>query len=310
MFAGEDRSDPLAEPRASKEMKVRRTGWTIAVLLGCVGWMALATPSWADDEEKDDARPPGRIVSDKFQISLGGTLVAFDTEIRAGNTLVGTIIDLEEDLDVDSDTRSARLDGFYRFNKKHALGFAFFTLQREGSVVLDTEITFNEITYAIGAVADTDFDVNLFALTYRYTFVNTGRTEAGFAAGLSLYDFSAGVAGSAVIDDGMGGTIIEEGASARTDLLAPIPTFGMFIIHAFTPKLVLQLNAGAFDVDVGDVSARVIDTGFSLDYFFSRHWGIGIGSNYTQISYSDDSTPRVAIDYSQDVLRGYVSFVF
>jgi hypothetical protein len=250
-----------------------------------------------------------RYISDKFFVSLGSFVVDFNTSAQAGRNRLQGQIEIEDELGVDPDSTTFRIDGFYRFRPKHAIDFGYFSLNRNGSKTLSDSIIFNEVLYDIGASISTGFDVDLFRATYRYSFVNDGRTEAGFIAGLSTYDFGVSVDGDATIDDGSGGTTIARRAS-EGGIIAPIPVGGLFVSHAFTPKWVIRLNASFFKLESGDYAGRVVDTSILFDWYFSRHVGIGAGTSNTDIEFSEEGDSGFEVEYKQDGLMFYAAFVF
>jgi hypothetical protein len=288
----------------SGELMVRPTAISGLILL--LAGLSLA-PAVAGEMDWEKTR----LVNDRFNVTLGTYLADLKTDAGVGTSAgLGTTIRLEDDLGIDDGKTTFRLGGFWRFKPKHSLNFGYFALNRKGVTVLDQEIEFQGVTYvAQGAVAS-NFDARLLALTYQYSFVNSKRTEAGFTAGLSVYDFDVGLAGEIEINDGTRQPITEEG-SAEEGIIAPIPTVGLFIRHGFRPNLVLSLRASFLNLDVGDFLGRVVDTGATLDWFFSKHVGIGVGTNTSDIQFEStggDTPFRVA--YRQSGFTGYLSFGF
>jgi hypothetical protein len=261
---------------------------------------ALPGTLLAADAEQHEAR----ILNDKFGIGLGGYLVDFRTDASAGfGAALGTVIRLEDDLAMDDSKSTFRLGGFYRFRPRHALSFGYFALDRPGTTVIEEQIEFNGVVYDVGAQVDSQFDVALFQVDYRYSFVNTGKTEAGFAAGLSAYSFDMLLDGEATIVEGRQ---VTERVREEESFLAPVPTVGMFINHAITPNWILRMRAQFLDLDVGDFTGRLVDTSVTFDYYFTRNFGIGFGGNTTDIRYEDTSDDPFTVDYRQSGLVWYV----
>lgn len=258
----------------------------------------------ADDGEQRETP----FLDDKLGFSLGGYVVDFRTDAAAGfGTVVGTVIRLEDDLSVEDNKSTFRLGGFHRFGTRHGLEIGFFDLKRSGSTVIDEQIEFNGIVYDVGAQVDSEFDVRVFKAAYRHSLVNNGKTEAGFSAGLSTYWFDLLLDGEATIEEGR--QTVEQ-VRTETDILAPVPIVGMFIHHAITPKWILRMRAQFFDLDVGDLAGRLVDTEITFDYFFSRHFGIGLGGNTTDIRYENMGDKPYSVDYRQSGLVWYASAVF
>lgn len=278
-------------------------------LLACIApllfvLVASAGPALAEAGD----RPDTRVLDDKWGVSLGGYAVDFQTTAAVGTgTFIGTVIRLEDDLSVDSNKTTFRLGGFYRFKKRHGIEIGFFDLNRSGSTIIDEQIEFQGVVYDVGAEINSTFDAQLFKATYRYSFINSGKTEAGFSAGLSTYWFDIALDGEATVEENR--QVYEE-VRTETDLLAPVPSLGMFITHAITPKLLLHLRAQFFDLSVGDYSGRLIDTSFSFDYYFTRHFGIGLGGNTNDIRYENMGDKPYTVDYSQSGLIWYLTGVF
>jgi hypothetical protein len=88
------------------------------------------------DERYDDHPPPER-----FKLRIGTFLIdCFDTTARLDSTQypIGTLIDLEEDFNVDASESVLRIDGFYRFNKRHRIDWTWYCSRRSGTI--DTNI--------------------------------------------------------------------------------------------------------------------------------------------------------------------------
>lgn len=283
---------------------MKRQNVTIGSALALLMLAASLGPALAAEGDQREAR----VLEDKFGFSLGGYLVDFRTDASAGfGTLVGTSIRLEDDLGVDDGKSTFRLGGFYRFNSRHGLDASFFNLNRSGSRVTEGQIEFNGVLYDVGAQVDSDFDVTLFKVNYRYSFINNGKTEAGFSAGLSTYSFNLLLDGEATVEENR--QIIER-VRVEEAILAPVPTMGMFINHAITPKWILRMQAEFLDLDTGDFAGRLVDSSITFEYYFSKHIGIGFGTNTTDIRFENSGTDPYSVDYRQSGLVWYVSAVF
>ncbi len=76
---------------------------------------------------------------DRFMVRLGGYAInSANTIMRldATNLPIGTYIDFHDTLGGDTRGTFVRLDGLYRFNEHHALGFAWYDVKFTGSRVL------------------------------------------------------------------------------------------------------------------------------------------------------------------------------
>lgn len=255
-----------------------------------------------EDQEFD-----GRLLTDRWNIGLGTYLVDFRTAVQIGSgRVLGTFVRLESDLGLDKYNESFLLDGFYRFRPKKSLAFSLYSFDRASIKVIDQRIeagdeSGNTIIYDVGAVLDTRFGSDLFQLTYRYSFINDGKIEAGVGGGLSTYRYEVGLEGAGTVVKNEGEQEKLEAAAAGADIIAPIPTAAFFIHYAITPRLIFRTAFNYLDVDIDKYSGKVVDSRLTFDYFFSRHVGIGGGLSATDLEVSSDDAERpwkVEYDYS------------
>jgi hypothetical protein len=186
----------------------------------------------------------------------------------------------------------------YRWRPKHTFVFAYFLLDRKGRSVLDERIEFDDLAFDVGAEVSSRFASQIYGGGYRYSFVNTGRSEAGLAFGLSFYDFELELEGSAIaVGDTASASAEFQGAEGN--LLAPVPSIGIFLDHAFTPNFIFRSGATFLDVTIGDYTARVVDTHLLLEYFFWRDLGLLFGGSGTDIGVESRGDKPLVVSYRQ-----------
>jgi hypothetical protein len=279
----------------------------VAVLLLLTG--AIGTVAAQQQQVQES-----RILSDKWYLSVGGSATEFTTQGAIGfGSVVGTFIRLEDDLDLESDRQHLRVNGIYAFNPRHQIDFTFGDTARDGVVTIDEEITIGddgeEIVYQIGADIATEFDSTALKVFYKYSFINNGKTQAGVGLGLSVWDYGLDLEGQALVDDGTGGQV-EEFRRVSESIVAPIPSFLLFIHHAFTPKLIFRTTAGFFDLDVGDIEGGLLETRLTLDYFFNKTIGLGGGFEGSDIDFTDTGGDPLFINVNQHSVILYLGFAF
>jgi len=256
------------------------------------------------------AAEDSRVLSDPWYVTVGGYFAELSTDAAVGTgTVVGTVVRAEDQLGLDDQQSTFRLVAERRFGQRHAVGFEYFKIGRSGETELSDSIEFEGNLYEIGASLRSEFDTELYQLTYKYSFVNDGRTEAGIQAGLSTWSLSASLEGEATVDDGMG-NLTTEFARAGEDVIVPIPSVGLFVRHAFGERAVFNASARFLRATIGDVEGRVVDTSVGLDYFFTRHFGVGLGVNGTDLRYDDSGENPVLFEYRQSGAFVHVGMVF
>jgi len=114
------------------------------------------------------------LVPDKFKIALGGyTLVRYDSalSLTEPNLGAGISINPEATLGLDNEQTVLRLTGHYRFSKKHALTYSWYSINSHGNKSIEEEIEWldengDPITIPVGASVDTNLDFDLFKVGY------------------------------------------------------------------------------------------------------------------------------------------------
>jgi hypothetical protein len=239
------------------------------------------------------------LISDRAGIIGGAYFTGLKTNFQAGGAhSIGTVINLESDLDLSSQLSSGWGSIFYRINPRHTLEFTMTAIRRNGDRVVDRNIVFKDYQFSTNTDVHATFDSRLYGIGYRYSFLNDGRVETGVTTGISTFQYELSLDGQASLADGSGGgtTQLRHNSS---NILAPIPSVGIFTSCALRQTLVLYGAMSVFMVDVGSVSGHMIDGRFMLHYFPLRHVGIGLGFAGTGVGlkYGTD-TQTIGADYS------------
>jgi len=265
---------------------------------------ASAAHAAVDDEEYLARKG----LSDRWQINFGYYLVDFDTNVRWDSEELGkgTSIDLEDDLGLDDKRSDLRIDGFYRFGRKHRLNLGYLFLGRAATkVVLEEQIEFDGVIFDVGAAIESDFDTQSLKVAYSYSFVNNGRVDFGISAGISAFYFEAGIAGD--------GTIVIDGepitgfVAAGEELIAPVPVGGIRFEYTIRPRLIFRTAAQYFAIELDSWEADLYDWVASIDYYPGKHIGFGVAYDFTGIRYVDKGSDRLRFDYDYSGLVLYLN---
>ena len=258
----------------------------------------LAAPVQA--QERYDGTEP----REKFQIRVGGFRQDnIDTTLRIDNKdlNLGTIIELEDGLDVDSEVSVFRLDGFYRFNPRHRIDWTWYNSNREGSIIVTEELEIGDEIFPIGAALETEFKAGLMKIGYSWSFINVSKYEFYVGAGLNFRDTSFRFVG-------------QTGAVTQVedeDLLIPLPTFNFGGRYNFTEKTQISLRWEIFDIELGDFEGRFQETLLLLEHNTFSHVGFGGGftSFLTDLEIEDDDW-RGEYESSYNGALLYLKFYF
>ena len=277
----------------------------IALLVGATLWI----PCWSE-EVASDARPAWRDdpLGTRFVFGVGMFAPRLDTKVRRDSStgIVGTEIDFESTLGMDDSARLPLILGYYRFAKRHRLGFQYFRLDRNGDSVDSAPIRFGDVVIPANFPVSSFFDVDVYALNYSYSFIHDGRKELAFNVGLQLQDVEVGIAGN--IGPGL---LVEE-----ADVFAPLPTFGGSFDYAFNDKWIFTSMLGVFavEIDLGDdsdLSGEIVQFNTGLVWKGFDNVGFALQYNYFNVDVDVDDSDWVGFlryEYRGPVLA--VAFYF
>lgn len=272
---------------------------------GFAALLVLVVVSSAAAEENGLPRDT-RVLGDRFMFSVSASLVDLDSNVAAGRTL-GAIIDIEDSLGFDPEITSLGLSGFWRFTKsgRQRFSFTIADYDRNASTVVRGTVPIFDIEFF--GTLKSKFVNRYASLMYQYSLINNGKTEAGLAAGLGTYQYDLSIAGEAVIVDEPDKA---EFRSESVGIVAPVPVVGVYINQALRKNLVLEIATSTMDLKLGEHDGRILNTSVSLNWFFSRHVGAGIGISASDVEYRNDSDVKFGVSLRQNSLSAKLSAVF
>lgn len=278
--------------------------WIVTALLVTVGMAGLAAESAA---QTTDPTRTARFLDDRWSFRLFGNVSDLSSDVSAGHDL-GALINLEELLGFDDQMTTWGLDGFFRLtsNRKHTIRVSYSDYTRDAYTVLSGTVPILDVEF-LGEVSSR-FENRVGTVAYQYSFINNGKIEAGVTAGFGFYRYGLRLTGRYILDDDPS---LEDFGSRKEDVLAPVPTVGFFINYALTPKLILDIRTSAIDLAIGVHEGRIFNNSVNLDWYFSRHFGLGIGLAGSDVVYENTSGgSRIKVDLRQSSLTANAAIVF
>jgi hypothetical protein len=246
--------------------------------------------------------------SQKFALGIGAAIVKFDTKLKFTDktraNFDSIFIDPEGNLDLPEVSSVITYYGAWNINQRHSIGFSFFNVNRESSI-LNIDETLEDVRIVGNAkISDT---TNFYQLNYGYTLFNDYRSKIKLAAGVYGLDLKyVFEAEGDITDDGVteSGEIYEE-----AKVFAPLPMIGLDFWYAFTPKWALATKVTFVVGSYEDVSASVLQTGINAQYRFTDHIGLLFGLAYFDADIEiEDDLEKKDISYGYD--GGYVGMHF
>jgi hypothetical protein len=263
-------------------------------LLLVVGAVIMGVTAWAEDDP----------LPDRFMLRLGGYQVRDTTTIvrlDANDLPVGTYIDFHETLGGDTTATLFRMDGLYRFNERHGLGFSWYSLNLSGSKVLEKDFNWNGQDYNIGWTVDSEINFDVYKLNYEYSLFHNDEVELGASFGFHIMKTMVSIV-----------TVTGGTESASEAVTAPLPVFGLYADYHFTPRFSAYYNYQFFFVNYEDkVKGGLQDFILGLEYRLFRNIALGVAYNRFALhleARGDTSTLYLDTGWNGGMLYGTVYF--
>ena len=209
----------------------------------------------------------------RFSLSVGAFLTDHDTNIRLDSEAgPGTLVNLEDDLGLDSTTNILRADGVWQFADRHRAHFSTFDLSQEGSRTLDSDLIIDGDMYSIGETVVTDWTMRLFEIGYSYQILGSQRIQWWFNVAAFIQDTSI-----TVEETSSGGDVSTE------DVVLPLPKLGTTVEYAFTRRWIGRVGLDVFKLEIDDVGGSLVDFRTTLDYRLTDHFSLGVGWQFIDI---------------------------
>lgn len=235
-------------------------------------------------------------IDDNFWIQGSGFLSNVDTEVRsttAVNPGGGTVIDLEDDLGFDDGELLPAVYAGARLGGGFVVTGEYFALGRDSTATISRTITVDDVTYPVNGSITAGFDTKVYRLSLGYVFAGSDTSEFGAALGLIATELEFSISGSGSV----GGAPLSNQAR-RKDVLAPIPTLGVFGSFEPAPRVIISGKADYFGLGIDDYDGSILNLQASAQYRIMDNVGIGVGYRYVDYDLDVEKTNYVAsFDY-------------
>jgi hypothetical protein len=236
--------------------------------LATVGLALLCSVSAsAQSEPKLNGNLPG-----KFTISAGGLVGAnLDTKLRidskSGN--LGTTIDLESLLGLNTNTQSFTGAIAWRPHRRHLLTVGYYGLRRSNSKSISRDITIGDSTWTLGTTVTADMNTEYATLVYRWSPILTSRVSAGLSLVIPVVFASSSLTAQA--------QNITAKVNESNSITVPIPLPGAHATVRLAKPLYLDGHFQYLNITVFGIGANVINWAGTVHYYPIRQLGIAVG---------------------------------
>jgi len=279
---------------------VRKNGAVSAALeLGAI----VLVFYWPLSDASAQARYDDHEINDRLFFTLGGfNTPNLQSQLRIDpkGIGIGTIINMEDDLNLEKSASVLRFDGHYRFSKAHRLEWTYFDLNRTGSTtLLDKDIEIGDVVFPVKFRIDSQWDFKVIKVSYAYSFINTSKYEFYLGGGLNIRDVSVGFTGVGTVLGTSETKVFNDGGTL------PLPTLTAGMQYNMSDKLSIRFRTESFFIQINDSSGRWQDTYALVDYRISKKFGVGGGLNFFNINLEGD----LRHDYRAQLESNYTGFL-
>ena len=148
---------------------------------------------------------------------------------------------------------------YYRFNERHRIEFSTFSMDRDGTKILELEVDIEDQTFSIGEQLTSDISYELYRLGYSYSFFHSDKVELAVSVGLNItkYEFDF---------ENADGT-----KTSKSDATAPLPMFGLRVGYAINSNWSMHYLAESFFIEIEDTyKGSLLNNEVNLQYRFPR----------------------------------------
>jgi hypothetical protein len=248
---------------------------------------------------------------ERLRLDMGGFFQKFTTTIRVDSAThgVGSEVNLEDDLGLDSNQANFRLDGYWRFGRHGRVDFAYTGWNRTASHTLDRDFTAGDTVYHAGATLDSKLRVSLIEVYYGYSFWNTPKFELGAQIGVSALINKVEFDGTGTISGG-GGSASGSFTTQSRSLTAPVPAIGIQGRYTLMPKLLVSARVRGMGATIDNVKGSVLEWRAGIDYYPWKNVGLGAAWDSMDIKVTKQNDPTLELEYKYNGPMVYLSLVF
>jgi len=256
-------------------------------VLLAAGLIFFVRPAWAKDADSDDK--PWK----KFDLDVGYLITSVNTDLELGVKGLGVKVDLEDFFGMDTTNSLYKLKGFWRFtdNLRHKLGFEWSSFHRDGYRTILEDFTFeddqgNQITIPAGTQVNSYFDLDIYKVSYNYSFFQDDRIDLSVGIGIYWMQISLGVTSTGLIR-------VNESESFD----APLPTLALRADFAITPKWFLRTSMELFYLEINEFKGSIYQATAALEYLPWKHVGFGLAFDTFNLHIEADGEDYPQIDF-------------
>jgi len=207
---------------------------------------------------------------EKFALAVGGFAFASDTEIRLDSaTGLGTAVDVEETLGLDSQLGTYRIGLVYRLgnSRRHQVELQYFDSSRSGNKTLADDVEIGDSFFPAGTSVASEFDLRFVNVDYAYAFLQDERVRLSGSVGLHVTEARLKIDSA------------ELRISEDESFTAPLPVIGIRAEMVLTSNWRFKTGLDLLYVEYQGFAGVLTDAYIGVEYLPFRNFGFGLGFN-------------------------------
>lgn len=230
------------------------------------GMMSAAEPTAQAAQLPWEQNPPPRLVEDRFRLEVDLFAARASTRLRIDPSpqQQGTTVSAEDDLGLQETKWLPHVELTLFPGRDHLVRLSTFSMKRNGSVILERQVVFEDNTYNIGERVDSVLDLTMVGLTYGYRLLHAEAYDLAVTLGMHI----ASVDANAVVP----ARVIRESDSG----VAPLPLIGLEGRADLTRRWSLSARVQYLKANISDVEGEMMDLRAGTQWRFNPHLALGL----------------------------------
>lgn len=233
----------------------------------------------------------------KAWVEVGGSLPSIDTVATitpSDQQIPSASINFEDDLAFSKRELLPEIRAGIWLSDSWNLQADFYKIARSSNHSIDREIEFDGVTFPVSANVDSRFSSDVYRLTVGYQFLDSETVRLGAQLGLHLTSFEVALEGEAIIN----GEVLPTASRKRRDLLAPLPTLGLYAQFDLTDDLTLAADVNYFTLGISGFKGEMLNFEAKASYALTD--GLRGGVMWRVVNYE--------FEFEKDTFSGSVEY--
>ena len=269
----------------------------LATFVACLFGIACAPVALSSELGSSEEVQAQELLTDNFRLGIGGGLFRFNSSYRLSvDDRLPIFIDGEGTLGLEDTTFVPIIYGQWHFAERHAIGFHYFRIDREGSALaVDRQFDALRIKGVLRAQDKSSF----YYLNYSYAFQSSEHLLLKGLFGIYTVDLDFQFEGIGEIS--INDVPVETGKFTSGAVeLAPLPMLGLEFWAKASKNWTLGTRFTVVGGEVNDVQAFVVEADVVARYRLAKHVGLVLG-----VSYFNGDLEITDTDEQKQVTYGY-----